>query len=288
MKTIPFTVEPRSIACNNQNIPRIIHQTFKTTEVPDGLFNAVNTWINLNPDYQYEFYDDARMIDFIHNFDCSEFSFTNEQLRKAFHSIKPGAGKADIFRYCVLYVYGGVYTDVDSECLVPLKDIISENNDIVTIINSWSKVAYHHVLSQWNMMYVKRHPVIKHTLELVIKSVLTRVPVDAFDNTANVGLLERFTGPTVYNKIFFDAMKIKTDNVRSKNFSNISEKGLSINLFGLKSNVRFIHYAENHYKNPARARYCIPKYIRFKYSDYYTDLNKLGLKYWAEKNQEVF
>lgn len=291
--TIPISLVPRISLETTQNIPRIIHQTFKTAKVPEGIFGAVSTWIDKNPEYAYEFYDDARMIDFIRNFDCTGFSFTNEQLNEAFDLIKPGAGKADIFRYCVLYVYGGIYSDIDSECLVPLKDFINKTDDIVVIINFWRVNVVHHVLSQWWMAYVKTHPVIKHTLELVVKSVLTRDPINCFEDTDNImGLLEKFTGPAVYNKVFLDAMKIKIEKYRLERFNNISETVMQMNLLGSKSNVRFVHY-DNHndYHNdsdPVSSGDSIPKYVRFKYSDYPNDLHKLGLKSWSDDGQDVF
>jgi hypothetical protein len=282
--TIPISLAPRISVETTQNIPRIIHQTFKTAEVTEGIFGTIGTWIDKNPEYTYEFYDDARMIDFIRNFDCTGFSFSNKQLNAAFDLIKPGAGKADIFRYCVLYVYGGIYSDIDTECLVPLKDIIQEEDDIVIIINSWCKTSIHHTCSQWSMIYDKHNPIIKHTLELVIKSVSTRVPVDYFGTT--FGELPRFTGAAVYNKIFFDAMKIKINRI--KNFSDLPEKVLSVNMFGYRYNIRFIHYGKNHYENPTYEMNCIPKFIRFKYKNYYNDLKKLGVSHWGETYHNPF
>lgn len=38
--------------------------------------------------------------------------FPSEVL-EAFDILIPGAFKADLFRYCVLFIYGGVYADVD-------------------------------------------------------------------------------------------------------------------------------------------------------------------------------
>jgi len=286
---IPISLAPRISVEFTQNIPRIIHQTFKTAKVPNGMFGAISTWIDKNPEYAYEFYDDDRMIDFIRNFDCTGFSFTNQQLNEAFDLIKPGAGKADIFRYCVLYVYGGIYSDIDSECVVPLKDFINKTDDIVVIINSWNERAYHHVLSQWWMAYDKTHPVIKHTLELVVKSVLTRDPINCFEDTDNViRLLEKFTGPAVYNKVFLDAMKIRIETHRLNRLNNMSETVMQLDLLGTKSNIRFINYSHNRYIDPVSSRDAIPKYVRFKYSDYYNDLLDFGLKSWSDKGEQVF
>ena len=44
------------------------------------------------------------------------------------------AHKSDLLRYCLLYIYGGVYLDVDLKQKLPLDDIInmSNNSDLIT------------------------------------------------------------------------------------------------------------------------------------------------------------
>lgn len=34
-------------------------------------------------------------------------------MKEAYDALIPGAFKADLFRYCVLFIYGGVYADID-------------------------------------------------------------------------------------------------------------------------------------------------------------------------------
>jgi mannosyltransferase OCH1-like enzyme len=115
--TIPISLPPRISSVTHQKIPRIIHQTFKTNVVTDIFYQNAKSFIDLNPEYQYEFYDDERVKRFIENFDCTEFSFNRDTLIKAYNDIKPGAGKADIFRYLIIYEYGGVYVDIDARCV---------------------------------------------------------------------------------------------------------------------------------------------------------------------------
>lgn len=35
------------------------------------------------------------------------------EVRQAYDALLPGSFKADLFRYCVLLIYGGVYADID-------------------------------------------------------------------------------------------------------------------------------------------------------------------------------
>ena len=56
--------------------------------------------------WSYQFYDDAAAAKFL------SLHFPPE-VREAYDAIIPGAFKADLFRYCVLLIRGGVYADMD-------------------------------------------------------------------------------------------------------------------------------------------------------------------------------
>ena len=51
----------------------------------------------------------------------------------AYHLISPllGAAKADIWRYAVLWLYGGVYLDYDSDIKTLFDDIISNDDEVI-------------------------------------------------------------------------------------------------------------------------------------------------------------
>jgi hypothetical protein len=69
-----------------------------------------------NPEFTHYLFDDA---------DCREFIAANfdYSVLDAFDRLIPGAYKADLWRYCVLYVRGGIYLDIKYHC-VNLKVII--------------------------------------------------------------------------------------------------------------------------------------------------------------------
>lgn len=56
--------------------------------------------------WEYRFYNDDEAAEFI----STHFP---PEVRQAYDDLLPGAFKADLFRYCALFVYGGVYADVD-------------------------------------------------------------------------------------------------------------------------------------------------------------------------------
>ena len=46
-------------------IPKKIFQTGVSCEVTKGMYNAVHTWIDKNPDWEYHFFDDKACRNFI-------------------------------------------------------------------------------------------------------------------------------------------------------------------------------------------------------------------------------
>lgn len=62
-----------------------------------------------NPEFKHCLFDDTMCRNFIkEHFDDS--------VLWAFDKLKPGAYKADLWRYCVLYIHGGIYLDIKYRC----------------------------------------------------------------------------------------------------------------------------------------------------------------------------
>jgi len=103
----------------------ICHKDIKTIQ------KYAEKWLELNPNYTLELYDDKRCSDFL----LSEFSSDHAEV---FNFIKDGPIKADFWRLCILYKYGGVYADADIEPLVPLSEYINSDVKFVTCISMYN------------------------------------------------------------------------------------------------------------------------------------------------------
>jgi hypothetical protein len=88
---------------------KTIYMTYKKN-IPLFVFSR---WKKLNPNYTIEFSLDEQCITFLKE----EY---NDYIANLFQNIPVGMYKADLWRLCKLYIYGGVYADVD---LVPYIDI---------------------------------------------------------------------------------------------------------------------------------------------------------------------
>ncbi len=95
----------KSASEENETVPLVIHQTWMTKKLPANMEKAVKEIIKTNPEFDHYLYDDN---------DCELFikEHFSDTVYYAFKSLIPGAYKADLWRYCVLYKYGGIYLDI--------------------------------------------------------------------------------------------------------------------------------------------------------------------------------
>jgi inositol phosphorylceramide mannosyltransferase catalytic subunit len=99
-----------------EKIPRRIIQTDKSAALPLlGKAAATNLRL-LNPDFEYLFFDDAQVEEFID----AEFP----QYRPVFDSFPARIQRYDLFRYLAIYRFGGFYFDTDVLLASSLEDLL--------------------------------------------------------------------------------------------------------------------------------------------------------------------
>lgn len=91
-----------------EKIPRIIHQTWKTEELPPRWKEVREACEAMMSDYQYMLWTDASSREFI----AREYPWFLETFDAYPYNIQ----RADAIRYFVLHKYGGVYMDLDIGC----------------------------------------------------------------------------------------------------------------------------------------------------------------------------
>ena len=92
---------------SERTIPRRIVQSWVNRNLTPGIVKLCRSHRDLNPGYAYVFYDDQECRQFLEdNFD--------PLILMAYDAIMPGAFKADLFRYCELYLNGGWWLDIDT------------------------------------------------------------------------------------------------------------------------------------------------------------------------------
>jgi mannosyltransferase OCH1-like enzyme len=144
-----------NIIKKDKTIPKKIFQTYKNTKnIPKIVFDNIKKYAN---SYEYNFYNDQ---------DCEDFlkKYFIPDVFKKFKTLKKGAHKADLFRYCVLYLYGGIYIDIKTELLKPI-DYIFKDHNFYTVISKNPKSIYQGILATYPF-----NDILKRSINFIINS----------------------------------------------------------------------------------------------------------------------
>lgn len=90
---------------NKDVIPRNVFLTWETNDLPPKMAASVEQLKRENPEFTYYFYDNAKRREYISD------NFDND-IVKTYDALIPGAFRADLWRYCILYKMGGIYMDI--------------------------------------------------------------------------------------------------------------------------------------------------------------------------------
>lgn len=94
------------------SIPKIVHQTWSSRDLPVDFERFQLSWRKHHAGWEYRFYDDEGCRSFIEEY-CPE-------LLAVYDAYPRQIQRVDLFRYLVVNEAGGVYADMDMECLRPL------------------------------------------------------------------------------------------------------------------------------------------------------------------------
>jgi mannosyltransferase OCH1-like enzyme len=103
-------------------IPKNIFQTHECNyeDLPENFKQTSMSWKNLNPGWEYIYHNKEQRTKFI----LENYS----HLYNYFSSVS-GIIQADVWRYCIVLKYGGVYADMDSVCIKPLDYMLKDYKD---------------------------------------------------------------------------------------------------------------------------------------------------------------
>ena len=194
--TIPKKIDAKvdSSVSPPQLIPKKIFQTWKSTSIPKEMYTTMMNNIELNPDYEYYFFDDNDCRNFI------EEHFSTDVLN-AYDTLVPGAFKADLWRYCVMYIHGGVYIDCKQIYFVPFSGvdgIIAETDEVAICTDRPQGYLFNAFLASVPHSNLFRH-LIDRCVENVNRQYYGRNPID-------------ITGPGMMGELFNTLMGRKIDH----------------------------------------------------------------------------
>ncbi|KAL6771150.1 hypothetical protein ACKKBF_B34135 [Auxenochlorella protothecoides x Auxenochlorella symbiontica] len=181
-------------------IPRILHQTYKSADVPQSARRLMLSWRTLHPGWDIRFYDDQDCLDFVRR----EFP----EYLAAYRSLERDVQRSDFFRYMVVLRLGGVYADIDTEARQPLDGLLASSDTLVVgwesdfpdaqaTVDAWY-VRPRQVL-QWVFAAAPGHPALRAACDRIAAGVATRHSLSPAIDT-----LER-TGPGLFTDVVLEA-----------------------------------------------------------------------------------
>jgi hypothetical protein len=160
-------------------IPKLIHQLwhpFSATEIPLEWQRFARSWRRRHPEHRYELWgpDESR------NFVAAEFP----DFLPTYDRYSVPMKRLDALRMMLLAHFGGVYADLDVECLRPIDELL-EGHDLVLVpeparhSSGWADRGYRQVLSTAFMASTPRHPFWKDIREEQKHSAEIPDPMDS-------------------------------------------------------------------------------------------------------------
>jgi hypothetical protein len=138
-------------------IPKVLFQTYMDkSRIPQEVFDNVTQFAK---EYLHVIYDDKESLQMIQD-------YYTDSVTEIFHLLQ-GPHRADLIRYCYLYLFGGIYMDIKTELIKPLSEIFTSN--VLYTVLSYGDAHIH----QGIIAVKPRHPLF---LELIQHMVNIKIP----------------------------------------------------------------------------------------------------------------
>jgi len=203
---------PREI----NGVPLVIYQSWQSHFVPSGMKENILRTVANNPEFDYYLYSDADSRAFIKaNYDTS--------VVRAFDSLRPGAYKSDLWRYCILYKRGGVYFDIKMVPLVSIKNIIEKHATVfvkdlaVSNINERSYTNMRDCVWNGLMISPPNNDIFKYCIEEIVENCNKRLyknnPLDITGPCLLGRMIKKHRASDYFNYMVLNLNKSNNTNV---------------------------------------------------------------------------
>ncbi|KAE8353181.1 nucleotide-diphospho-sugar transferase [Aspergillus coremiiformis] len=224
--------------------PKKIWQSWKVTpfEFEERDLTMARSWTSRNPGYRYEVLTDENALYYVETHFGPD-GFNRPDIVDTYRSLTAQIIKADLLRYLIMYVDGGVWADIDVEALRPLERFIPERHDeqdidmVIGVEIDEPDFKDHPILGQksqsfcqWTFMAKPRRPVMMRLVNNILEW-LNNLSEKQGKPIAELVLefddIISGTGPSAFTTAVLTEMSIKAGyEVTWQNFHNIPESKL--------------------------------------------------------------
>lgn len=139
-------------------IPRTIFQTHKSMEYIQSnpqLVEATTSW-KKHTEFSYQFYDDNQCREFMKTYFSSILDF--------YDALPLQVMRADLWRYCIIYIYGGIYADTDT-ILYKTPELFTTHPGKQLVVVPENNVHF----CQWVFAAPPKSPILKSIIDLSVE-----------------------------------------------------------------------------------------------------------------------
>ena len=159
------TLRTKGTLAEIHGIPLSIYMTWHSKTVPVQMKESIDRMIAMNPEFNVHIYDAGMSREFI------ERHFGPEVV-DAYDTLIPIAFKSDLWRYCLLYILGGIYLDIKYYSVMPLIDVVKDLGEFFVKDVESTCNACDPQLAIWNgLIAVKKgNPVLKDAIDAIVEN----------------------------------------------------------------------------------------------------------------------
>ena len=153
-----------SQSCTKSGLPKNIFQTWEDHDSPEGMKKAMQSWHDLNPDWGYFFFTKEDRRAFIQ-------AYFSKEILDAYDDLIPGAYQADLWRYCVLYRYGGIYIDTKFILHKPIDVWLPSDVNCIFVKDKDKRRAHQAYIYQAFIVAPPKHVVLKVAMDRCVNNI---------------------------------------------------------------------------------------------------------------------
>lgn len=217
----------KTLRPKDSKFPKKIWQTWKTDplEFEERDSNRARSWPKLNPGHRYEVLTDGNDLDYVEQ-NFGPDGVNRPDIVETYRTLNATIIKADLLRYLVMYVEGGVYADIDVEALKPIDqwihpDLNEADVDLVISVEIDEPNFVNHTIlgqksesfCQWTFMCKPRQPVMMRLIDHVLhwlNEVAQGQGVPIGNITLNFDEVITGTGPSAFTGAIMKEMHAQT------------------------------------------------------------------------------
>ena len=237
-------------------VPKIIHQTWQDHDMPDRLKIMQKTVIENHADYEYIFWTDNSIDEFIKVEYPKIWDFYNSFCYKI--------QKIDFARLLFLYHFGGIYMDLDSYCFKNIDDILKFPISLTKAIKHQDfSEDYPFILNNAFISSEKQNLFIKTVIENIINFEYENNYEKYYKGYKEYGAILKSTGPLMITDSYL--------NYEFKNMINLLEENF---YFGVSNR-----------KQEQRENNVIDKYTKIEHDHHFLHVHESS--WWKKNNVSI-